>query len=105
MVEPLLSLTAKGGTLVITGLAPMAEQDASLNLFMLSVLNKEVKGTIYGSSNPRELVPRLLSMYSQGTLKLDELVTQRYTLEQVNEGYQDMRDGKNLRGVIEFPPT
>jgi S-(hydroxymethyl)glutathione dehydrogenase/alcohol dehydrogenase len=105
MVEPLLSLTAKGGTLVITGLAPMAEQDASLNLFMLSMLNKEVKGTIYGSSNPRELVPRLLSMYSQGTLKLDELVTKRYTLEQVNEGYQDMRDGKNLRGVIEFPPT
>jgi S-(hydroxymethyl)glutathione dehydrogenase/alcohol dehydrogenase len=102
MVEPLLSLTAKGGTLVITGLAPMAEQDANLNLFMLSMLNKEVKGTIYGSSNPRELVPRLLSMYRQGTLMLDELVTQRYSLEQVNEGYQDMRDGKNLRGVIEF---
>jgi len=102
MVEPALSLTSKGGTLVVTGLAPMVEQDAQLNLFMLSMLNKEVKGTIFGSSNPREMIPRLLSMYRQGELKIDELVTRRYTLDQVNEGYQDMRDGKNIRGVIDF---
>ena len=102
MVEPALSLTSKGGTLVVTGLAPMVEQDAQLNLFMLSMLNKEVKGTIFGSSNPREMIPRLLSMYRQGDLKIDELVTRRYTLDQVNEGYQDMRDGKNIRGVIDF---
>jgi S-(hydroxymethyl)glutathione dehydrogenase/alcohol dehydrogenase len=97
-----LNLTSKGGTLVVTGLAPMMEQDAQLNLFMLSMLNKEVKGTIYGSSNPRALIPRLLSMYRQGVLKLDELVTGRYTLDEINQGYQDMRDGKNIRGVIDF---
>ena len=102
MVEPALGLTAKGGTLVVTGLAPMMEQDAQLNLFMLSMLNKEVKGTIFGSSNPREMIPRLLSMYREGELKLDELVTRRYRLDEVNQGYADMRDGKNLRGVIEF---
>ena len=102
MVEPALSLTSKGGTLVVTGLAPMVEQDAQLNLFMLSMLNKEVKGTIFRSSNPREMIPRLLSMYRQGDLKIDELVTRRYSLDQVNEGYQDMRDGKNIRGIIDF---
>ena len=102
MIEPALGLTAKGGTLVVTGLAPMMEQDAQLNLFMLSMLNKEVKGTIFGSSNPREMIPRLLSMYREGELKLDELVTRRYRLDDVNQGYADMRDGKNLRGVIEF---
>ena len=78
------------------------EQDAQLNLFMLSMLNKEVKGTIYGSSNPRELIPRLLSMYRQGVLKIDELVTRRYTLDDINQGYQDMRDGKNIRGVMVY---
>ena len=41
-------------------------------------------------------------MYRDGQLKLDELVTRTYTLDDVNEGYQDMRDGKNIRGVITF---
>ncbi len=102
MIEPALGLTAKGGTLVVTGLAPMMEQDAQINLFMFSMMNKEVKGTVFGSTNPRAMIPNLLSMYREGELKLDELITKRYTLDEVNDGYADMRDGKNLRGVIEF---
>jgi Zn-dependent alcohol dehydrogenase len=42
----------------------------------------------------------LLRLYDAGQLKLDELVTATYTLEEVNQGYQDLRDGKNIRGVI-----
>jgi S-(hydroxymethyl)glutathione dehydrogenase / alcohol dehydrogenase len=102
MLEPALTLTAKGGTLVVTGLAPLFEQDAQMNLFFFAMSNKEVKGTIFGSSNPREMIPRLLSMYREGELKLDELITHRYTLDEVNQGYEDMRSGKNIRGVIEF---
>lgn len=102
MLEPALNLTSKGGTLVVTGLAPMLESDAQLNLFMLSMMNKEVKGTVFGSTNPRAQIPNLLSMYREGELKLDELITRRYSLDEVNQGYADMRDGKNLRGVIEF---
>ena len=41
-------------------------------------------------------------MYQAGALKLDELITKTYPLEQINEGYQDMRDGKNIRGMIEY---
>ena len=102
MLDPALNLTAKGGTLVVTGLAPMLETDAQINLFMFSMMNKEVKGTVFGSTNPRAQIPNLLSMYREGELKLDELITRRYTLDEVNQGYADMRDGKNLRGVIEF---
>src|SRR3546814_18524537 len=64
------------------------------------MMNKEVKGTIFGSTNPRAQIPNLLSMYREGTLKLDELVTNRYTLDQINDGYRDMREGKNHRGVL-----
>lgn len=102
MIDPALNLTSKGGTLVVTGLAPMLESDAQMNLFMLSMMNKEVKGTIFGSTNPRAQIPNLLAMYREGVLKLDELVTRRYSLDEVNQGYQDMRDGKNIRGIIEF---
>ena len=41
-------------------------------------------------------------MYREGQLKLDEMVTRRYTLDQINEGYADMKSGKNIRGIIEF---
>ncbi len=102
MIDPALNLTAKGGTLVVTGLAPMLETDAQMNLFMFSMMNKEVKGTVFGSTNPRAQIPNLLSMYREGELKLDELITRRYSLDEVNQGYADMREGKNLRGVIEF---
>jgi S-(hydroxymethyl)glutathione dehydrogenase/alcohol dehydrogenase len=102
MIDPALNLTAKGGTLVVTGLAPMLESDAQMNLFMFAMMNKEVKGTVFGSTNPRAQIPNLLSMYREGELKLDELITRRYSLDDVNQGYVDMREGKNLRGVIEF---
>lgn len=102
MIEPALSLTSKGGTLVVTAIGNMLESEVSMNLFMLSMMNKEVKGTIFGSGNPRADIPALLSMYREGQLKLDELITNRYPLDEVNRGYQDMRDGKNIRGVIDF---
>lgn len=102
MIQPSMELTAKGGTLVVTGLAPAMASDVQLNLMMLSMGNKEIKGTIFGSLNPREEIPRLLSMYRNGVLMLDELVTRRYALDEVNQGYADMMGGKNVRGVIEF---
>ena len=44
----------------------------------------------------------MLELYRQGRLHLDELVSQTYTLDQINEGYEDLRAGRNLRGVIVF---
>ena len=97
-----MTLTGKGGTCVATAVAPMTQATASINLFELSMWNKEIKGTIFGSLNPRADIPRLLGLYREGQLKLSELITQRYSLDQINEGYQAMRDGKNIRGVITF---
>lgn len=45
---------------------------------------------------------RVLGMYRNGLIKLDELITRRYPLDEINQGYEDMRAGINLRGVIEF---
>ena len=62
---------------------------------------KQLKGLIYGGMNPRASMPMLLSMYRDGHLKLDELVTRRYR-DQINEAITDMREGRNIRGIIEF---
>jgi NDMA-dependent alcohol dehydrogenase len=97
-----MALTGKGGTCVVTGVAPQTQLDASINLFDLAMMQKEVKGVIFGAANPRFDIPNLLSLYRSGQLKLDELVTKTYTLDQINQGYRDMLDGVNLRGVVTF---
>jgi alcohol dehydrogenase (nicotinoprotein) len=50
--------------------------------------------------SPLPDIPRLLRLYRAGQLRLDELITQRYSLEEINQGYQDLDDGKLIRGVI-----
>jgi NDMA-dependent alcohol dehydrogenase len=61
---------------------------------------KRIQGVLFGSANPLYDIPRLLGLYRAGDLKLDELITRRYRLEQINEGYQDLMDGRNIRGVL-----
>jgi NDMA-dependent alcohol dehydrogenase len=101
-IQTALGLTGKGGRVVVTGMGNAANIDVKLSLFELTLLQKDLQGAIFGGLAPRNAIPELLSLYQEGQLKLDELVTTRYSLEDVNQGYQDMRDGKNIRGVIVY---
>jgi alcohol dehydrogenase (nicotinoprotein) len=67
---------------------------------MLIGYQRRIQGSLYGGCSPLFDVPRLIGLYQSGDLKLDELITRRYRLEEINQGYQDMLDGKNIRGVI-----
>jgi S-(hydroxymethyl)glutathione dehydrogenase/alcohol dehydrogenase len=67
---------------------------------LLISYQRQLRGALFGDCNPLYDVPRLLGLYRSGDLKLDELITRRYRLDEVNEAYQDMLDGKNIRGVI-----
>ena len=102
LVAPLLGLVKKAGRAVITAVAPITQEDVKLNLFDLAMMRKELVGTIFGNSNPRRDIPHLLHLYQAGKLKLDELVTRTYDLEDINQGYQDMRDGSNIRGLLKY---
>lgn len=94
----------KAGTLVVTGIGPYAEEAVipGVNAFTLAMFQKRVQGALYGMKSPREAMPMLLNLYRSGKLKLDELVTKEYALDQINEAYDDMRNGRNIRGVIHF---
>jgi NDMA-dependent alcohol dehydrogenase len=102
LIAPAQFLTRKGGTIVATAVAPAVQMDVQLNLFEFAMMNKQLKGCLFGSASPRKEIPHLLSMYQAGQLKLDEMITNTYTLDQVNEGYADMLANKNIRGVITF---
>lgn len=100
LMKAALSLTGKGGTCVVTAVAPQTQTECSINLFELAMWQKEVRGVVFGAGNPRYDIPNLLALYRAGQLKLDELITNTYRLEQINQGYQDMLDGVNIRGIV-----
>ncbi|SFJ97081.1 MULTISPECIES: NDMA-dependent alcohol dehydrogenase [Amycolatopsis] len=92
-----VNVVGKSGKVTITAVGP---GQLDLPAGMLIGYQRRVQGAIFGACNPLYDVPRLLGLYRSGDVKLDELITRRYKLEEVNQGYQDMLDGKNIRGVI-----
>jgi S-(hydroxymethyl)glutathione dehydrogenase/alcohol dehydrogenase len=90
----------KGGTVVVTGLNGPTVKNINIPSFELTLFEKRIQGALFGGGNPFEEIPRMLELYRSGHLKLDELITSRYRLDDVNEAYQDLSDGKNIRGVI-----
>ncbi|MGF7121743.1 S-(hydroxymethyl)glutathione dehydrogenase/alcohol dehydrogenase [Rhodococcus sp. BE178] len=100
--EQALTLTAKNGRCVVTAMGHMADMDVKLNAFLFAMLQKDLRGNIYGGCNARVDIPNLLNLYRAGRLNLADMVTNTYSLEQVNDGYQDMLDNKNIRGVVRF---
>lgn len=102
LIAPVMGIIGKGGRVVHTSVAPIADIDVSLSLFDLTLMQKQLVGSIFGSANPRYDIPRLLRMYQEGKLKLDELQTKSYDLEEINVGYQAMRDGENIRGMVMY---
>ena len=102
LIEEARSITAKGGVIVATALAPFAQTQVDLNLAMFTLYNQELRGTIFGSVAPRVQIPRLLKLHHEGKFFVDELVSREYTIDEVNQGYLDLESGKNVRGVVRF---
>jgi S-(hydroxymethyl)glutathione dehydrogenase/alcohol dehydrogenase len=100
VVSAAFSAIRKRGTVVLTGLAGPAAKTVNVSGFELSLFEKRLQGALFGSSNPFDDIPLILDLYRAGKLKLTELITARYTLDQVNQGYEDMMAGRNIRGVI-----
>jgi len=98
-----MAVTAKRGRVVVTNIHPAFEMGgANMSLLDLTLMEKQLVGSLFGSGNPRADIPKLLGLYREGRLDLDGLVTRTYPLEGINDGYQDMRDGRNIRGVLVY---
>jgi NDMA-dependent alcohol dehydrogenase len=93
-------IVGKGGKVTLTSVGNYTEFAVKANAGMLVGYQRQIQGALFGGCNPLHDIPRLLDLYRAGELKLDELVTERYALEDVNKAYQDLLDGRNIRGVI-----
>ena len=94
--------TAKLGKVIVVGLTPSKFDSLPISPLNLVLTQKTLMGAIYGTSNARIEIPKLLYMYKSGQIKLDELVTNTYSLNEINQGYDDLMAGKNIRGIVKF---
>jgi NDMA-dependent alcohol dehydrogenase len=97
----------KAGTVVVVGAGNERENEPipGFNATTAAMFQKRIQGALYGMGSPRDAMPTLLNLYTSGRLKLDELITKRYKLDEINQAYDDMRSGINIRGVIDFVPA
>ena len=102
VMNQVMGLAAKRGRVVVTNIHPMLETSNTIPLLDLTLSEKQVIGSLFGSANPRKDIPRLLELYSAGRLDLDGMITRTYSLDEINQGFADMRDGNNIRGVLVY---
>ncbi|HWX28339.1 MAG TPA: Zn-dependent alcohol dehydrogenase [Steroidobacteraceae bacterium] len=91
----------RGGTAVIVGIAGPADQ-ITLNAQQAAVSEKTLTGSYYGSARPSLDFPRLIGLYRSGRLKLDELITRTYSIDEAPQAFADLGNGREGRGVIIF---
>ncbi|MBI3403741.1 MAG: Zn-dependent alcohol dehydrogenase [Acidobacteria bacterium] len=96
-----IACTRKGGAVVLTGLS---RQDAqgSIPMFPFVMQEKRLIGSVYGSGQPLKDIPRLVSLYQDGRLKLNELVSRTYALDKVNDALSALAASDGARGVIRW---
>jgi alcohol dehydrogenase (nicotinoprotein) len=102
VITAAFNIVGKRGVVVVTSLAGADDVNIHLPSAWLTKYEITVRGAQFGSMNPQWDIVKLLRMYNDGKLLLDELCTRTYTLDEVNEGYADLRAGEIIRGVILF---
>ena len=100
LLRQAVDIIGKTGGVVVTSVADYDEPSLHMSSGPLTGWQKRIQGALFGASNPLYDIPRILGLYRSGDLKIEELITRRYRLDQVNDGYADLLAGKNIRGVI-----
>jgi NDMA-dependent alcohol dehydrogenase len=98
-IEQAFDSLRKGGTCVVAGIC-RGDARARINVNQLLYAEKTLKGTLYGSMRPRIDLPRLMDLHQTGALKLDELLTRTWKLEEINEAYASLERGEVARSLI-----
>jgi S-(hydroxymethyl)glutathione dehydrogenase/alcohol dehydrogenase len=93
------NLIRRGGHMIMVGI-PSKDEEFCFSLAELPLMDKSICGSYYGSGDVAYDIKNFLDLYKKGRIKLDELITNRYSFENINKGMRDLETGKNARGVI-----
>jgi S-(hydroxymethyl)glutathione dehydrogenase/alcohol dehydrogenase len=102
LIASACAVGSKDARIVVTAIARFDQTDVQLNLFNFAMFNQTLMGTVFGSQSPRVQVPNLLNLVAAGQLKIDEIITREYSLDEVQQAYEDQAAGTIVRGVVKF---
>lgn len=100
-IEMAYNLLGVGGNAVIIGITS-PKQTITIPAVFIPIWERKLTGSFFGSCLPSEDMPHLLDLYRRKKLMLDELVSQYYALEDINQAFADMEVGENIRGMVLF---
>jgi alcohol dehydrogenase len=100
-LETAIGLTAPGGRTVTVGL-PHPDARISLSPLGFVAEGRSLIGSYLGSAVPARDIPRFVALWQAGRLPIEELVSATIGLEQINEGMDQLADGRAVRQIIEF---
>jgi S-(hydroxymethyl)glutathione dehydrogenase/alcohol dehydrogenase len=92
---------AKRGVAMAVGIPPN-NSEVSISASALVYEERVLTGSLYGSAAPKKDIPAMIDLYRAGDLKLDELLSRSYPIEEINEAYDAMQSGETLRSVVTF---
>jgi S-(hydroxymethyl)glutathione dehydrogenase / alcohol dehydrogenase len=95
------AMARRGGTITVVGAGPF-DEEVSFPVMGLMVDSKRIQGCVYGSADPQRDFPRMVALERSGAIDLQQLVTRRIGLDEVNEAFADMVSGVGARAVIVF---
>ena len=101
-IDQTVAMTRRGGEAILVGVPKMEVMLEVPAFFSVVFWSKAIKGCWYGSSNVQEDVPKLIGWYREGKLKLDELISRRIDLDEVNDAFRAMEAGEVARSVITY---
>jgi S-(hydroxymethyl)glutathione dehydrogenase/alcohol dehydrogenase len=100
-IEQAFNSLAKRGVAMVVGIAP-SNTEVTISSSALVYEERVLAGSLYGSAAPKTDIPMMIDLYRGGKLKLDELLTRTYPIEEINEAYDAMQSGETLRSVVTF---
>ena len=96
-----VDMVGKRGVVVLTSMGGLENMSINLLGLFVTQYEKTIKGSLFGSANAFYDIPNLLRLWDEGHVKLEELITNRFSLDEVNDGYALMeKGGEMLRGII-----
>jgi S-(hydroxymethyl)glutathione dehydrogenase / alcohol dehydrogenase len=102
LLQEALELTGKLGVVAAVSAGDFTAVDVKLNINEMRGYLRSIRGVIQNGGSPKVEISKLINLYAAGKLPLEKLVTARYRLEEVNQGYRDMLDARNIRGIVVF---
>jgi S-(hydroxymethyl)glutathione dehydrogenase/alcohol dehydrogenase len=91
--------TGPGGTTVVVGMAP-EDDNMTISALSLPRAEKTIVGSWYGGARPFVDLPKMVDLYLDGRLKVDELVSRSYPLEEINQAYDALANGEVARSIL-----